>query len=144
MKDVANCPRCGKIFVKALRPMCQPCFKEQEDNFDKVSKFMRQKQNRMASLREVHEQTGVALEQIQMFVREGRLLATQFPNLGYPCESCGAIIRQGRLCEGCKGTITEGLDQIQKEKDFEDRKSAEEKKRMSTYHSSLNNRFDKK
>ncbi len=60
MKDVANCPRCGKIFVKALRPMCQPCFKEQEANFDKVSKFMKNRQNRMATLQEVHEQTEVS------------------------------------------------------------------------------------
>ena len=139
MKDVANCPKCGKIFVKALRPVCQLCFKEQEDNFDKVSTFMRKKQNRMASIREVHEKTGVELTVIHQFVREGRLQTKSFPNLGYPCESCRTIIQEGRICEECKNNITGGLDQLQKEKEFEDRKDAERRaernKGVTTYHS---------
>jgi hypothetical protein len=49
MKNVANCPKCGALFVKALRPICNPCYKEQEDNYDKVSRFMRRKQNRIGA-----------------------------------------------------------------------------------------------
>ncbi|TWI59943.1 TIGR03826 family flagellar region protein [Halalkalibacter nanhaiisediminis] len=147
MKDVANCPRCGKIFVKALRPICQHCSREQEDNFDKVSKFMRTRQNRMATLRQVHEETKVPLEQIHQFIREKRILVSQFPNLGYPCESCGTIIQEGRVCESCKDNITSGLEQLEKEKDFAERRAAaeqaEKKRSVGTYHS-LNDRISKK
>ncbi|MCM3760917.1 TIGR03826 family flagellar region protein [Halalkalibacter oceani] len=144
MKNVANCPRCGRIFVKALRPICQQCFKEQEDNYDKVSKFMRRKQNRMASIQEVHEKTEVSLEEIHMFVREGRLLTTHFPNLGYPCDSCGTMIQEGRLCSSCKDAITGDLEKLEKEKEFVERKkeTEKEKNRVTTYHS-LNSRFNK-
>ncbi|MCM3716131.1 hypothetical protein M3202_18980 [Alkalihalobacillus oceani] len=144
MKNVANCPRCGRIFVKALRPICQQCYKEQEDNYEKVSKFMRRKQNRMASIQEVHEKTEVPLEQIHMFVREGRLLATHFPNLGYPCDSCGTMIQEGRLCSNCKDSITGDLEKLEKEKEFVERKkeTEKEKNRVTTYHS-LNSRFNK-
>ncbi|MCL7746743.1 TIGR03826 family flagellar region protein [Halalkalibacter alkaliphilus] len=146
MKDIANCPRCGQIFVKALRPICQHCYKEQETNFDIVSKFMRRKQNRMASIREVHEKTEVPLEQIHQFVREGRLLTGHFPNLGYPCESCSSIIQEGRLCTSCSDQIKDGLEKVNKEKEFELKKEEERRKErasISTYHS-LNDRFNKK
>ncbi|ADC49196.1 membrane protein regulator of flagellar synthesis [Alkalihalophilus pseudofirmus OF4] len=146
MKNVANCPKCGALFVKALRPLCNACYKEQEENYDKVSRFMRRKQNRMASIREVHEKTEVPLEQIHQFVKEGRILVTHFPNMGYPCESCGALIQEGRICESCKGNITGGLEQIQKEKEFKERVAenlkAEESAQNKTYHS-LDDRFDK-
>ncbi|GAE26508.1 flagellar protein [Halalkalibacter wakoensis JCM 9140] len=146
MKDVQNCPKCGKIFVKALRPICQQCFQEQEKNYETVSRFMRRKQNRMASIREVHEKTEVPITQIHQFVREGRLLVTHFPNLGYPCESCETIITEGRICATCTSNIKSGLDKIDKEKEFEQRKDEERRKERSagaTYHS-LNDRFDKK
>ncbi|KHF39618.1 TIGR03826 family flagellar region protein [Halalkalibacter okhensis] len=146
MKDVANCPKCGQIFVKALRPICQHCYKEQEANYETVSKFMRRKQNRMASIREVHEKTDVPLEQIHQFVREGRLLVTHFPNLGYPCESCGAIIQDGRLCSSCTDNIKGGLEKLQKEKEFEQKKEEQDRNKRTenvTYHS-LNDRFHKK
>src|SRR5699024_2472262 len=113
MKDVANCPRCGAIFLKALRPICQQCYQEQEESYDKVSAFIRKKQNRRASIKEVHEATGVDLTLIQQFVREGRLLTSQFPNLGYPCESCGTEIKEGRLCQSCNDNITDGLQKIE-------------------------------
>lgn len=146
MKDVANCPKCGQIFVKALRPICQHCYKAQEANYETVSKFMRKKQNRMASIREVHEKTDVPLEQIHQFVREGRLLVTHFPNLGYPCESCGVVIQEHRLCSSCTDNINSGLDKLKKEKDFELKKKEEDRNQRAetvTYHS-LNDRFHKK
>ncbi|WP_100405462.1 TIGR03826 family flagellar region protein [Bacillus solitudinis] len=146
MKDVANCPKCGTLFVKALRPICNSCFTEQEKNYEKVSTFMRKKQNRMASIRELHEKTEVPLEQIHQFVREGRLLAKSFPGLGYPCESCGELIQEGRICATCKGNITGGLEKLDRESQFESQKEekrkAEAKEKFTAYHS-LNDRFKK-
>lgn len=143
MKDVANCPRCGAIFLKALRPICTQCYQEQEKNYDKVSTFMRRKQNRQATIGEVHEQTGVDLQQIHQFVREGRLLISQFPNLAYPCESCGKNIQEGRLCTSCSDNITTGLQKLEDEKKFSEKvKEAqrEERRKSITYHS-LNDRL---
>ncbi len=143
MKDVANCPRCGTIFLKNLRPICNHCYLEQEKNYEKVSSYMRRKQNRRATIREVHEETGVDLQQIHQFVREGRLLVSMFPNLAYPCESCGKDIQEGRLCSSCKENITEGLQKIEDEKNFTERvrqSQKAEERRTITYHS-LNDRL---
>lgn len=143
MKDIANCPRCGAIFVKTHRPICHNCYIEQEKNFEKVSTFIRKKENRMATLQEVHEKTGVDLQLIHQFIREGRLLVHNMPNITYPCESCGKPIREGRLCATCRGNITEGLKKLEREKKFAElvkRSQEDSKKRFVTYHS-LNDRL---
>ncbi|KGA97242.1 membrane protein [Alkalihalobacillus alcalophilus ATCC 27647 = CGMCC 1.3604] len=135
MRDLTNCPKCGALFVKALRPICNPCFKEQEDCFMKVKTYMSKKENRMATVQEVHEYTGVSYEMMHQFIREGRLLTTQFPNLGYPCESCGESINEGRICSDCRGQITKGLDQIEREEQLKQKMKEEEKRSYQTYRS---------
>ena len=102
MNNLANCTECGSLFVQNLRPICTPCYRKQEEDYKSVSLYMRKKQNRMATLVEVCEHTGVAEKKIRQFIREGRLIVTSFPNLGYPCESCGTLIQMNRLCKPCK------------------------------------------
>jgi flagellar operon protein (TIGR03826 family) len=146
MKSVANCPKCGQIFVKALRSICQNCYNEQENNFEIVSKFIRRKENRASSIQDIHEKTEVPSEQIYQFVREGRLLISRFPNLEYPCESCAKMIQEGRICAACNTNIKSGLEKITKQKEFEQRKEEEKRKERAAaaaYHS-LNDRFNKK
>ncbi|MCK0470303.1 TIGR03826 family flagellar region protein [Halalkalibacter sp. APA_J-10(15)] len=143
MKDVMNCPKCGAIFVKAFRPICSNCYREQEANFEKVSKFLRKKQNRTASVQEVHAKTDVPLELIHQFVREGRILRSHFPNLGYPCESCGNEIQQGRICDHCRDNITDGLDSVKKTEQLKEQIADHERERVHTY-TTLQDRIEKK
>lgn len=146
MKDVANCPRCGAIFIKTLRPICHNCYIEQERSYEKVSSFLRKKENRKATLQEVHEETGVDIQLIHQFIREGRLIITHLPNITYPCDSCGSPIREGRLCDSCKSNITDGLKKLKREEKFAElvKQSQEEERRRRTvtYHS-LNDRIKK-
>ncbi|WP_413378364.1 TIGR03826 family flagellar region protein [Alkalihalobacillus sp. 1P02AB] len=135
MRDLTNCPKCGTLFVKALRPICNPCFKVQEECFMKVKTYMNKKENRMATVQEVHEYTSVSYEMIHQFIREGRLVTTQFPNLGYPCESCGDSINEGRICSDCRSQITKGLDQIEREEQLKQKLKEEEKSAYQTYRS---------
>lgn len=135
MADLANCPKCGGVFVKALRNVCGACAKEVEEQFDKVYRFIRQRDNRRADIDEVVKGTEVPKEQIFQFIREGRILTAQFPNLSYPCEACGAPIREARLCDGCKDNIRSGLKQHASERAFAERKANGEKKKVTTYHS---------
>lgn len=142
MSNLANCPRCGKIFVKALRPVCEQCAKEYEKMFEKVYQYIRKRENRMASLQEVVEATEVSEEYIFQFIREGRLKLNQFPNLAVPCESCGKMTRSGRLCSSCKDGINRDLNIIQTEKEIAERKRNEEREKYQTY-KTLNDRLKK-
>ncbi|UJW59114.1 hypothetical protein HXZ66_17710 [Bacillus sp. A116_S68] len=133
MPELKNCPNCDKLFVKALRPVCDACAREVEDKFETVYTFIRKRENRRASIEEVHEATEVEIDLIMQFVREGRLHLSQFPNLTYPCEKCGAKIREARLCANCRDEINEGLQVGEKQKAFEDRKRDRERARYQTY-----------
>ncbi|MFC4736951.1 TIGR03826 family flagellar region protein [Bacillus daqingensis] len=135
MPELANCPDCGGLFVKALRSVCETCAKDVEAQFDTVYSFIRKRDNRRATIDEVVESTGVTKERIFQFIREGRILLSQFPNLTYPCDACGKDIREGKLCSTCRSRIESGIEQSNREKDFSDRKAVREKSRYTTYHS---------
>lgn len=142
MGELENCPLCDKLFVKSLRDVCQDCLKEEEEQFQKVYQFVRKRENRTATIKEVEEGTGVKEKLITKFVKQGRISVHSFPNLGYPCESCGKIIREGRICGACKGNITTGLGRLESEKRFAERKKREEMSKYTTYHS-LNDKIKK-
>lgn len=97
--DVFNCPNCNSLFVMTkFRDVCDACYKEEEAQYDKVYAYIRKKTNRTASMMQVVMETGVEERLIIKFVRTGKLRISQFPNLGIPCEKCGANIKSGRVC----------------------------------------------
>ncbi|TSB48344.1 TIGR03826 family flagellar region protein [Alkalicoccobacillus porphyridii] len=102
MSELANCSKCGSLYVQSFRSICSSCYKKQEEDFKLVSGYMRQKDHRMATMLDVCAHTGVEERTIRQFIREGRLLVAAFPNLGYPCESCGNMIQSKRLCAQCQ------------------------------------------
>ncbi|QKS72361.1 hypothetical protein FLK61_37675 [Paenalkalicoccus suaedae] len=137
MAELMNCPVCDRLFVKAFRSVCDHCHRDVEEKFQRAYAFIRKRENRRATVEEIHHATDVEEDLLYQFVREGRLQTSSFPNLTYPCESCGSGISEGRLCSKCKGNITDGLASGEKEKAFRNRLSesekAEERERYRTY-----------
>ncbi|MGM8215196.1 TIGR03826 family flagellar region protein [Bacillaceae bacterium W0354] len=109
MGELANCPNCGKLFVKGVQSVCRECYLEEEEKYAIVYEFLRQKENRQATVLEVSEATGVEEALIMKFVKQRRLLQANFPNLTYPCDRCGKPIREGKMCKSCVEDIREGL-----------------------------------
>ncbi|SDH64054.1 TIGR03826 family flagellar region protein [Alteribacillus bidgolensis] len=140
MQNLENCPRCGTLFVKSLRPVCNDCHRAIEEKFQTVYTFIRKRENRSATMMEVVKGTRVEREDITRFIKEGRLHLNQFPNLEYPCESCGKDISEGRICKSCKGSIESGIQAEKREKEREERVKEEERSRYTAYHS-LNDRL---
>lgn len=122
MGELANCPKCNSLFVQTqLRTVCDTCFKEEENAYETVYQFLRKRENRKAELDVVVEATGVSKELILKFIRQGRIMLSNFPNLAYPCEKCGKTIREERLCNDCKNDIHKQLNQIEQEKMISER-----------------------
>lgn len=132
MPDLDNCPRCGRIYVKNHRGICDACRKEEDQLFDKVYQFIKKRQNRTASMIQIVEATGVPEETLMRFVKEGRLKPAQFPNLGYPCERCGTIIQTGKLCPSCAGNLESDLKQYEYEEERKRQIAEREKKTYFT------------
>ncbi|WP_106496663.1 TIGR03826 family flagellar region protein [Lentibacillus sp. Marseille-P4043] len=114
MAELANCSRCGAVFVKNIRDICQECYKEEEKAFNVVYSFLRKRENREATLTEIVDATGIEEKLIIKFIKEKRLRTSQFPKLAYPCERCGKNIVTGKLCESCSQEILQDLEEQEK------------------------------
>jgi flagellar operon protein (TIGR03826 family) len=116
--NLENCPNCGRLFVRnSFRDICENCYKEEEEAFKTVYDFLRKRENRMATMAQIVDATGVKESLLIKFIQSGRLKLAQFPNLTYPCARCGALIRQGKLCENCLKDLNEQLEALQREEE---------------------------
>ncbi|WP_138419483.1 TIGR03826 family flagellar region protein [Aquibacillus sediminis] len=134
MGDLANCPQCGALFVKGAIQVCRDCYKKEEAAFRTVYDFLKQRKNRQANIPQIVEATGVEEEVIMKFVKEKRLRPSQFPNLSYPCEKCGASINDGIICEKCADEITSDLQKQEEIDALSQRNKEQEAKKARTYY----------
>ncbi|GFN32662.1 hypothetical protein PCURB6_29220 [Paenibacillus curdlanolyticus] len=70
------------------------------------------RENRGATIYEVSEATEVSIPQITKFIREGRISLMDAPNLGYPCETCGQMIREGNICDSCRTRLQKDISKL--------------------------------
>lgn len=115
MNQLDNCPRCGGLFVRGVRDICQACYLKEEEEYQQVSSYLRKSENKKATIYEVSDATGVSVKQITRFIRQKRITLTDLPNLGYPCESCGQITAEGQLCVHCRQAFVQRVDRELKE-----------------------------
>lgn len=134
MGQLSNCPQCGSLYVQnAFRSVCEPCYKKEDQLFQIVHEYIRKRENRTATLMQVVRATGVEESLIHKFIKQGRLKLAHFPNLGYPCDQCGTLIREGRICVECRDELKKELNTI---KEIEERQQQVQKKtpERATYH----------
>jgi flagellar operon protein (TIGR03826 family) len=116
MGTLDNCSECGRLFVKSGSiNICRSCFDKEEALFQCVSSFLKKRANRTATTYEVVNETGVSESLIHQFIRQGRLVLTNFPNISYPCMQCNAQIREGKLCNSCSQEIRHQLEKHNRE-----------------------------
>lgn len=106
--NIDNCPRCGKIFAKGVRDICPACVKEVDEEYERCVEYLRE--NRGSTIKELSDAVDVSVKQITRFIREGRISLYNAPNLAYPCEVCGILIREGSLCDSCRGRLQKDVN----------------------------------
>jgi flagellar operon protein (TIGR03826 family) len=112
--NIVNCPRCGKIFARGMKDICPQCAREIDQEYETCVKYLRE--NKGATIHEVSNETEVSVKQITKFIKEGRISLYNAPNMGYPCEVCGIVIREGGMCEECRKRLASDVNAV-KEKD---------------------------
>ncbi|MDR6553612.1 flagellar protein [Paenibacillus qinlingensis] len=121
--NVVNCSRCGKIFVKGFAELCPNCMKDLEQQYEKCVKYLRESKG--VNINDLSEATGVSVKQITKFIREGRISIVNAPNMSYPCEVCGTLIRENTICEPCRMKL---VKDVRNNSEDELRRVANEKK----------------
>lgn len=111
--NVDNCPRCGRLYVKNIRDLCQPCVKELEYQYEICVEYLRK--NRGTNIQELSDATEIPIKEITRFIREGRISIANAPNMMVPCEVCGTLIRDGHMCDSCRSRLTRDLADAAKE-----------------------------
>lgn len=108
--NLDNCPRCGKLFAKNFRDVCPTCMRDIDKEYELCANYLRE--FRGSIITEVSEATGVSIKQITKFIREGRISIMNAPNMSYPCESCGTLIRENHLCDNCRQRLDKDKKQM--------------------------------
>lgn len=109
--QLGNCRKCGRLFLR-IRDICDECFQKQEEDFIKAAEYLRDYPG--STIQELSEATKVSVGQIREFILAERIVAGYFPNLSYPCESCGTMIRSGKNCSACKDNLKQLAKQMEK------------------------------
>lgn len=132
MGEVKECPTCGNLFnFTGVREVCAQCYAKEEELYDVVYKFLRKRENRAANVDRIVEVTGVPSSLLFKWVRKNRLQRALFPNLGYPCDNCGKITNNGKLCEDCQKDLRQNLREFEAAQEFRDKVAENE----GSYHS---------
>lgn len=116
--NLDNCPRCGRLYVKNLMELCQPCIKDLEHEYEICVNYLRE--NKGTNIQELSDATGISIKEITRFIREGRISIANAPNMMYPCEVCGTLIRDGHMCDSCRSRLRKDLSNAAKENAAED------------------------
>ena len=119
MGELRNCPKCGGFFnYTGVREICPKCGQDEEKMYEVVYRFLRRRENRAATVDRIVEATGVEKELLYKWVRKNRLQPALFPNLGYPCDNCGHLTNQGKLCDDCTEELKSNLNKFEAGREF--------------------------
>lgn len=99
--NLINCLHCGRICVETPAKLCPKCMEQEEEAELLVIEFLRG--NGRASVEEIKDATGVHEETILRMLKKGRFVGDFV--VQYPCELCGALITEGRVCSSCNSSI---------------------------------------
>jgi hypothetical protein len=57
------------------------------------------------NIQQLSDDTEISIKQITKWIREGRISLLNAPNMSYPCEVCGILIRENNICDNCKNRL---------------------------------------
>lgn len=104
--NLRNCSKCGKLFQYAGtgRKLCPACLQAEEKEFDQIRTYLDKHPG--ATAEEVAHNTGIPVDRILDYLREGRLIVAPGSAPLLKCQSCGAAIHTGRLCSACAAKLS--------------------------------------
>lgn len=107
-----ECEVCkGKMFyVHSGMYSCSSCGHTVLDDFGKVKKYL--EENGPTPALGVSYATGVPIEIIEEFLKQGRVEIPDGSKYYIKCEKCGCSIRYGRFCPSCVREIAGGIKSV--------------------------------
>ncbi len=113
--ELKTCSTCHKVFKYPGYGyiLCPDCRRTDEARFQLVKKFLQQYPD--SEGKEVYLATGVPINTLIKWVREGRLISTNAYKLGAVCDRCGKPVCTGKMCPECKAEVVKKFKEDEKE-----------------------------
>ncbi len=128
-----NCKKCGSLFIRGARDICDNCFKAELELVDKIKAFINKNPNPKTTLEEIINEIGISKNELEDLIEKGRLFSVM-PKLLIKCRFCGIEIEDEQkssfVCTKClnkfspKGDLAKinALKEEQQQKDFFEKK----------------------
>lgn len=100
-----NCKKCGILFQRKLRDICDKCLENDNVNVNKVEKYIKScSYEQFISFEMINNATGIAIDEIEDLYKKGRLTILT-GRLIIKCKICGievkSILGKGNFCSKC-------------------------------------------
>lgn len=99
------CRRCKRMFkyYGVGHFYCPSCAEVDRQIFEKVKTYLYEEGPR--TMDEIAVATGVSIQQIELYLRQGRLEIPENSPIFIKCENCGVEMRSGRFCLTCANKL---------------------------------------
>lgn len=98
-----NCKKCGTLFLKGNRDVCENCFRAEMRLADSIKSFVLKNEKKL-TLDEISDALDLKKTEIEEFFEKGRLFSI-LPKLIIKCKFCGVEIpddqKTGFVCQKC-------------------------------------------
>lgn len=99
-----NCKKCGSLFIRGSRDICDNCFKAELELVDKIKSFVNKNPNPKTTLEEIVNEIGINKNELEDLIEKGRLFSIM-PKLLIKCRFCGIEIEDEQkssfICTKC-------------------------------------------
>jgi len=106
--NLINCKKCGVLFQKKLRDICDKCLEKDNMMIEKIEKYICNCSEQFISFEMINEATGIELEEIEELYKKNRLTIIT-GRLITKCKICGAEIKniygKGNFCAKCLNEV---------------------------------------
>lgn len=109
--SIKFCSNCGNEMKYIYGEMfeCLSCGRKELSDFGKVKRFLEINGPQPAIF--INEGTGVSLDNINKYLREGRIEIPDGSETYIKCQKCGTDIRYGRYCPECMLQMAKNVNQ---------------------------------
>jgi hypothetical protein len=106
--NLINCKKCGVLFQKKLRDICDKCLEKENKSVEQIEKYIKNCSAQFISFEMINQKTGIELEEIEELYKKGRLTIIT-DRLLAKCKICGVEIKctQGKsnFCAKCLNEV---------------------------------------
>lgn len=104
-----GCSKCGGEveFRGHGEYRCKVCGNVEMDDFGKIKKYLNENGPTPALI--IAENTGVGIDRINQFLKQGRVEIPENSEVFIRCENCGTEIRFGRFCPACASKMSRDI-----------------------------------